>query len=351
MDDHARADAPAQDRPDSAAVERGAPRPDADQTPATSLWRYIWLMSGWRQAALAALACAAAGLNLAPLELQRRMVDDAISAGDVDLLIRLAAIYGAALLLLRATKYALAVYQAWVAERTIAYTRRHLLRLRRDSADPDAQPGGVVSIVNSEVEKLGGYVGSEPSGAVANAATLLGVLVYLTFLDPRIALLSAALLAPQALLTPLVQRRLNRLVSKRVGLLRGLGDSVAGSSDRSDGAGGIEETIDSILANRLSFARLKALLKALLNMLNSAAPLLILLYGGWLATKGETTLGVLLAFVSGFERISSPVRNLIAFYRATAQASVQHEMIADWMVKLRGAKPADADEEPATKAG
>jgi hypothetical protein len=40
---------------------------------------------------------------------------------------------------------------------------------------------------------------------------------------------------------------------------------------------------------------------------------------------------VLLAFVSGFERMAGPIRDLIGFYRLAAQAGVQHEMIAGWM--------------------
>jgi len=35
--------------------------------------------------------------------------------------------------------------------------------------------------------------------------------------------------------------------------------------------------------------------------------------------------------VSGFDRISGPIRELITFYRNRAQAGVQHDMIAAWM--------------------
>jgi len=40
---------------------------------------------------------------------------------------------------------------------------------------------------------------------------------------------------------------------------------------------------------------------------------------------------VIVAFLSGFDRISGPIRDLIAFYRLAAQAEVQHAMIARWM--------------------
>jgi len=37
------------------------------------------------------------------------------------------------------------------------------------------------------------------------------------------------------------------------------------------------------------------------------------------------------AFISGFERLATPLRELIAYYRIAAQANVQHKMIARWM--------------------
>jgi ABC-type multidrug transport system fused ATPase/permease subunit len=318
-----------------AAVDRGRPNPEADQTPARSLGRYVWLMSGRRQVTLALLACVAAGLGLAPLELQRRMVDHAIAEGDAALLGTLASLYAAALLAHQGVKYLLATRQAWVAERAAAYSRRHLLALRERASPDAAGDGEMVAILNAEVDKLSGFVGAGPSGATANAATLGAVLVYLTVLDPRIAGLALALLLPQAALAPLVQRRLNRLVDRRLRMLRRLGDIVS----RNDGAA--DPTIERILRNRLSYARLKAGLKATLNLMNRGAPLVILGFGGWLAIEGETTLGVLLAFVSGFDRISAPVRDLIGFYREAAQAAVQHRLIADWMRRLEARAPAE----------
>jgi ABC-type bacteriocin/lantibiotic exporter with double-glycine peptidase domain len=47
--------------------------------------------------------------------------------------------------------------------------------------------------------------------------------------------------------------------------------------------------------------------------------------------QGEVEVGVIVAFISGFERISSPLRELIGFYRLAAQARVQHDLIAQWM--------------------
>jgi len=297
--------------------------PARDDTPAASLPRYVWLMSGPHQLALAGLAVLAAALNLAPIELQRRMVDDAIAPGDARLLWLLGLLYGATLLAHQGAKVALGVYQAWVAERTAAYTRRHLYGLHAGEG-----AGELVSILNAEVDKLGGFVGEGPSRAAVNLATLLGVLAYMAVVEPRIAVLAAVLLAPQIALTPLVQRRLNVLIRRRLTLLRRLGERTVAPAARE---AAMARLILAILRNRMAYMRLKLAMKAALNLLNGAAPLAILLWGGWLAVRGETTVGVLLAFVSGFSRMADPIRELIAFYRQAAQAGVQHRMIAQWM--------------------
>lgn len=295
-----------------------------DDTPATGLPGYVWIMSGWHQFTLAALAVGGALLNLAPIELQRRMVDDAIVAGDAALLFWLGGVYAAALLAHKGAKFLLAWYQGWVAEKTIAYTRAHLSRLYGQDGVV-LTPGKAVSIIGGEVDKLGAFVGGGPSTALANAATLVGVFGYMLVVEPAIAALSFALLAPQLLLTPLMQRRLNALLQRRVEMMRLFGDRLAETGQ------GDVSLILRLLHNRMVFIRLKAVLKTLLNLMSDGAALAILMLGGWLVVEGQTTVGVVLAFVSGFGRIAGPLRDLMTFYRQASQAGVQHQMIARWM--------------------
>ena len=57
-------------------------------------------------------------------------------------------------------------------------------------------------------------------------------------------------------------------------------------------------------------------------------------FGGYLVMQGQTQVGVIVAFISGFEKISAPVRELVSFYRVAEQARVQHDMIAKWMARV-----------------
>ena len=46
---------------------------------------------------------------------------------------------------------------------------------------------------------------------------------------------------------------------------------------------------------------------------------------------GQTSLGVVVAFISGFERLADPLRQLVTFYTLAAQSRVRHQAIAGWM--------------------
>lgn len=298
-----------------------------DDTPATSIWVYVWRMSGWRQIGLCVGAVGVSLLNLVPIELQRRLIDDAITQKDAALLLTLGGVYAAVLVVHRGANFALGVAQGWLGESSVRYTRSHLLGLwRARDAGARSKPGEAVSVMGAEVDKLGGYVGVAPSKASADAAMLLGVIGYMLYVAPMVAGLSIGLLLPQLLVAPLMQRRLNDLIEARLGMMRAFGEAITKESAGRDAA-----LVAVIYRNHVRFYVIKHLMKAMLNLLNALAPLSVLLFGGWMVVQGETTIGVLVAFLSGFQRLADPIRSLITFYRETAQARVQHDMIARWM--------------------
>jgi ABC-type bacteriocin/lantibiotic exporter with double-glycine peptidase domain len=156
------------------------------------------------------------------------------------------------------------------------------------------------------------------------------------YIQPVIALVGALFLAPQVMLALYMQRDLNVLVERQVGLVRKLGSETIEDRDDSarketlEGKEGEFRTIGAIFRNRMRFNTLKFGLKALLNAVNAMGPLMVLLVGGYLVIKGQTTIGTVVAFVSGFERLSGPLRDLLNFYREYEQARVQHRMIVQW---------------------
>ncbi len=316
--------------------------PTGDDTPASSLWRYIWRMSGWHQVAVCSLAVLVAILGIVPLELQRRLVDDAISKQNLDLLVTLASIYGAIIILQGVIKLGLRMYEGWLSESAIAHNRRHLTRLYAEDQtghhDPDDKNannnGRAVSIIGGEIEKLGGFVGDGLSQPIVNSGMLIFGLGYMLSVEPIVGLIGVIALIPQVALVPVIQKRINALIEERVTKMRDVSDELSQLAPGKKNTQTVDEINDGVLRlfdNRMKLFLLKFGMKALINFLNALAPICVLVGGGYLVIQGETSVGIIVAFISGFDRMSSPMRELLSYYRVASQAAVQHRLIAKWM--------------------
>ena len=302
------------------ALDEGGPPP--------GLWRYVWRVSGWRQLGLAALALLATGLNVAPIELQRRMIDDAILGGDKALLLGLGLAYAAAVLALALVKYALKLGQGWLSESVVIRARRTLLSHERERENPGRNGGGAtVSVLSTELDNMGGFVGAAPSQAFADLTMLLGVLGYMIWVKPEVAWISLILLIPNLVVAPLLQKRLNHLTSVQVETRRDFSDAVT----ERRGEGPTDRLVVILYSNRILFHIWKNLLKSAIALLGAAAPLGVLVVGGLLVIDDAASAGMIVAFLAGLQRISGPIRDLIGFYRQAAQAQVQYCMITKWM--------------------
>jgi ABC-type multidrug transport system fused ATPase/permease subunit len=305
-----------------------------DDTPARSLYGYVWRMSGWHQAWLSALAVLVAVLSMAPLELQRRSVNNAVGDADLHLLVLLGAAYLAVLILQAGLKYLLRVGQGWLGESAIRYTRKHLLGLhRRPDGERSDASGRAVAIIGDEVERLGGFVGEAVAEPLVSGGMVLAILGYMLVVEPLLATACLAFFVPQVIAVPTIQRVVNRLMEKRIGLLRDFGDQVAeaGADDDENVSAAENAKLNAIYRNRIRIYLWKFASKSLVNFFNGLAPVAALLIGGYLVILGQTSIGVVVAFISGFDRLADPLRQLIAFYRLAAQSRVRHDAIAGWM--------------------
>lgn len=298
-----------------------------------TLTSFVWRASGAHQFYVGVIAVAVALLNFAPIDLQRRIVDDAIAGKKVPELMFLGILYLAVILIQGALKYALMLYQGWVGESAVKTARDQLAAIVSERpARNDANSGQTVNVIGREIDNVGGFVGTSISEFVVNVTLLAVIAGYMLYIQPVIALVSAVFLLPQVFLALYMQSDLNTLVERQVGLVRRLGDETTASTpSKSKKTTKERRTIGAIFRNRIQFYYLKFGLKALLNIANAMGPLVVLIVGGYLVIQGQTTIGTVVAFVSGFERISGPLRDLLNFYREYEQAKVQLQMIVKWV--------------------
>lgn len=297
------------------------------------LLRYVWQEGRWQQIRLCALAGLVFPLTMAPLELQRRIVDRAIGDSDLRLLALLGGIYFAVVLLQGGLKYLLRFYRGVISERAIRRLRQRLQAARAGrGAEAEGEGDGrgqTVSIVTAEVERVGGFFGEALSEPVLQLGIFVSILGYMLVVEPMIALISLLFFVPQLIFVPLLQRLVNRRARRKVELVREVGELIVETPAAQDTD--YEDRLQRIYRVRLQYYALKFLIKFLNNLLNHLAPLSVLMVGGWLVIEGDTTVGVVVAFISGFMRLADPSRELLAYYRLAAETSVQYRLITRWL--------------------
>lgn len=304
-----------------------------------SLYAYVWRTSRQDQVRIIILVSLVTLLSVAPLELQRRIVENAVSHRDFWLIALLGLAYLVVLLLQGSLKYALNVVKGRVLEVVSRDLRKRLLR--RKFAAPGANagrvedaidPGTAVSILSAESEDVGEFASSSLSTPLLQGGTILWVMAYLIWVEPKIALLALLVYMPQAFLVPRIQRNINRLARRRTRILRKLGHKAAvyenlAANDRGAIPAGAAVLVELIFKLRMIIYRQKYLLTFLGNFLDSFGVLVVLLVGGYLLIHDRTTISTLVVFISGFQKISDPWSELIGYYRSVSNARVTYGLV------------------------
>jgi ABC-type multidrug transport system fused ATPase/permease subunit len=210
------------------------PSPHEGELP-RNVYRYVLGTSALHQVVLVALTAGVALLEVVPLELQRRIVDDLVKHRPYSWVIWLCAAYAGVVLVQGGTKLVLNVYRGWVGERAKRDLRRRVHTVIEAPADtsPAAEAQGItISMIVAEVEPIGGFVGESVSEPLLQAGIMASVFAYLIHIDWWMALAAIALFIPQLVFVPLLQSAVNRRTGRRIQVLRRLGVAMIDRIDK-----------------------------------------------------------------------------------------------------------------------
>ena len=302
------------------------------------LYRYIWKVSGRQQVLLSVLAAGLFLIQLVPLELQRRIINDATAHADFRIITWLCVAYAFVVLTQGGLKLALNVYKGSVSE---AANQR--LRLEaQPSAKPEAkapdpaqagpkeEEGVAISIIVSEVEVVGGFIASSFSEPVLNVGILLSVLGYMLYTQPLLALVAVGLFCPQFLFIPLLQKAINKRTEARIKTMRAMSVDIVNEAAARDGVR--EETtfrqrVAEIYRLNMEIFYRKYGMTFLMNLLQHLGTIGILGFGSWLLLHGRTEMGTIVAFISGINRMNDPWSDLVNFFRDLTNAVIRFKLI------------------------
>jgi putative ABC transport system ATP-binding protein len=195
----------------------------------------------------------------------------------------------------------------------------------------------VATMVKDEVEPLGGFIGDafvQPAFLGLQAATSLFFIILQNF---YLGILAAFMVGIQGVIIPKMRRRLIRLGKERQLTARQLagrvGEIVDGINsvhvhdtsnyERAD----IADRLGRIFKIRYDLYQWKFFVKFLNNFLAQLTPFLFYAIGGYLALKGELDIGQLVAVISAYKDLPSPIKDLIDWDQQRVDVQVKYAQV------------------------
>jgi putative ABC transport system ATP-binding protein len=284
------------------------------------------------------------GLALNPLmlDLQKRIINQAIGRRNFEALLWLCGAFLGAVILNGALKYVKQNLEGYVSETMLRDLRGELYnRILRFPLPylKSTSTAQLVAMILGEVEDLGGYFGVALSTPAFHGAMLVGTFGYMVYANPWLALVAMVLFPVQMIFIRQLQRKVTSLSRDRVRMVRGLSDriqeSVSGLQEiyANDTvayeSGRYRKQLQRIFRIRLNIYNLKYLIKWVNNFLEKFGQFLLLLVGGWLIIHHPDTfnLGILVAFLQAYSQLNEPWRELINFFQLKENARVKYEQV------------------------
>ena len=320
----------------------------------SSIFAFIWKFSRREQIFLLFFTVFTFPFLYATLELPKRIINDAIGASDdsieffsvqftqIEFLVFLCACYLAAVLLHGLLKMRLNTMKGVLAERLLRRFRYQLIsRMMRfpSSYFRSTSQGELVAMVTSEAEPMGGLMGDAVAQPVFQAGQMLIILVFLFAQSIWFGLAGTALIPLQAYLIPMLQRQINQLNKKRIVEVRHLsaeiGETAAGITDlRSNGGWRYRLAAFSDRLGRLFYIRFqiyqkKFFMKFINNFITQLTPFFFYLVGGYLAIRGDITVGALVAALAAYKDLSSPWKELLDYYNQVQDMSLRWQIVTE----------------------
>jgi ABC-type multidrug transport system fused ATPase/permease subunit len=213
---------------------------------------------------------------------------------------------------------------------------RHIQRLPLTYFDR-VPSGVVVSRLVNDVQTVNELLGNGIIQALSDVLTLTFTVAIMVALAPNLALVTFAVM-PVMIIAVWVFTERAKVAYRRtrvtVAVLTGeIAESYAGvrvtqafareapSQEHFDGVNN-ENRVANVKANTLS-----SMLLPVVELCNAAATVAVIAYGGWLIVQGQSTLGILVAFLAYITRFFQPIRTLTQFYNQLQAATAAAEKV------------------------
>jgi ATP-binding cassette subfamily B multidrug efflux pump len=297
----------------------------------------------WARMSVAALLMfASSGAGLLAPYLTKVAIDQNIASGDVQGLLITGLELAGALSVVYVASAAQTYILSWVGYRVLTTLRDQLFRHLQVLSIPyhDKHIIGVtISRVISDVEVINELLSQGLISMASDGILLVGTIVVMVAMEPRLALLAFSVLPLMVLITAWFSRRARvayRETRLRIGAVLGdLAENISGMrviqafAQEETAQGRFEEVNRAnrdayINAISLSFVFLPAA-----DVLSMAAMGIVLWVGGTMIAQGMLTIGVVVAFMSYVGRFFEPIQDLSQIYTTLQAATAGGERVLE----------------------
>ncbi|WP_170574337.1 ABC transporter transmembrane domain-containing protein [Ruegeria atlantica] len=319
-----------------------------------TLFAFIWKHSKKQQLVLLFLTVLSFPFLYASLELPKQIINGAIGAPSstvavlgftvtqVQYLMILCFAFLATVIASGLMKMRINTMKGVLAERMLRRLRFTLInRTMRfpKSYFATTSQGELVSMITSEAEPMGGLMGDAIAQPVFQFGQMMTIVTFLFMQSVWFGLASIALIPLQAWLIPKLQRQINLLNKERIQEVRNLsseiGESAAGISDLRTNGGWryrlaqFSHRLGLLFEIRFKIYNKKFFMKFLNNLITQMTPFLFYSVGGYLAIKGEVTVGALVAALGAYKDLSGPWKDLLTYYNQVQDMSLRWEVVTE----------------------
>lgn len=291
-----------------------------------------------------ALSMVLATLGLLPPFLFKVAIDNGVAGRNMPVLIGIAAAYLVAQLIIWRLGYRQSITIAELGQNVLFDLRDTLFgRLQELSLDfyDRRASGRLISRLTNDIESLNELITSGAINLVADALSLIGIVLIMLSLNRRLALLTFTLIPFIFLLSRLFGRRARvafRESRKKIATVTAnLSESISGvrvtksfgrEKQNLEKFGQVNaENMRAQLAAVLVFAAFWPVLE----LIGAIGTMMVLWYGGLMVMRGEVgaTAGMLAAFLGYVERFFQPLRNTSRLYNTMQSAMASAERVFD----------------------
>lgn len=201
------------------------------------------------------------------------------------------------------------------------------------------KPSEMATVINNEVEPIGGFVGDAFITPVFLGGQAATALTFIIVQSPMLGVIAAMIVVVQALIIPRLRREQLRLGKQRQLAARALagqiGEVVEGISavhshgTRAYELSRIDRRLSHLFKIRFDLYNRKFFVKFINNLLAQLTPFIFYSLGGYLALTGKLDIGQLVAVIAAYRELPPPVKELIDWDQQRMDVQVKFDQVVE----------------------